>query len=116
MFHSNEGLDEISIFNKTKVYELNKKKIRSFIINPKSLIKRKYNFKSILGKDANYNSKKIIEIFNGKHNAFLEIVALNAAAGLIISEKENNLKKAYYKAKNYILSGNALRKINQLTK
>jgi anthranilate phosphoribosyltransferase len=116
VFHSNEGLDEISIFNKTKVYELNKKKIRSFIINPKSLIKRKYNFKSILGKDANYNSKKIIEIFNGKHNAFLEIVALNAAAGLIISEKENNLKKAYYKAKNYILSGNALRKINQLTK
>ena len=26
VFHSNEGLDEISIFNKTRVYELNKKK------------------------------------------------------------------------------------------
>ena len=72
--------------------------------------------KSILGKDANYNSKKIIEIFNGKHNAFLEIVALNAAAGLVISEKENNLKKAYYKTKSYLLSGNVIKKINQLTK
>ena len=92
------------------------KKIRSFVINPKSLIKRKYNFKSILGKDANYNSKKIIEIFNGKHNAFLEIVALNAAAGLVISEKENSLQKAYSKAKNYMLTGNVIKKINQLTK
>jgi anthranilate phosphoribosyltransferase len=48
VFHSNEGLDEISIFNKTKVYELNNKKIKSFIINPKSIIKKKYNFKSII--------------------------------------------------------------------
>ena len=116
VFHSNEGLDEISIFNKTKVYELNNKKIKSFILNPKSIIKKKYNFKSILGKDAEYNSKKIVEIFNGKHNAFLEIVALNAAAGLIVSEKEINLKKAYYKTKGYLLSGNAIEKINQLVK
>jgi len=116
VFHSNEGLDEISIFNKTKVYELNNKKIKSFILNPKSIIKKKYNFKSILGKDAEYNSKKIVEIFNGKHNAFLEIVALNAAAGLVISEKESNLKKAYYKTKDYLLSGKAIEKINQLIK
>jgi anthranilate phosphoribosyltransferase len=116
VFHSNEGLDEISIFNKTRVYELNGKKIRNFIINPKSLIKRRYNFNSILGKDANYNSKKIIEIFNGKHNAFLEIVALNAAAGLVISDKENSLQRAYHKTKSYLLSGNAIKKINQLTK
>ena len=79
-------------------------------------LKKKYNFKSILGKDAEYNSKKIVEIFNGKHNAFLEIVALNAAAGLVISEKESNLKKAYYKTKSYLLSGNAIEKINQLIK
>lgn len=116
VFHSNEGLDEISIFNKTKVYELNNKKIKSFILNPKSIIKKKYNFKSILGKDAEYNSKKIVEIFNGKHDAFLEIVALNAAAGLVVSEKESNLKKAYYKTKGYLLSGNAIEKINQLIK
>ena len=116
VFHSNEGLDEISIFSKTRVYELNNKIIKTFVINPKSLIKNKYSFKSILGKDANYNSKKIIEIFNGKHNAFLEIVALNAAAGLIISGKESNLQEAYYKTKHYLLSGQAIKKIEQLTK
>ncbi|NBU54100.1 MAG: anthranilate phosphoribosyltransferase, partial [Proteobacteria bacterium] len=40
----------------------------------------------------------------------------NAAAGLVISEKENSLQKAYSKAKNYMLSGNVIKKINQLTK
>jgi anthranilate phosphoribosyltransferase len=113
VFHSNEGLDEISIFNKTKVYELNNKKIKSFIINPKSIIKKKYNFKSIVGKDAEYNSKKIIEILKGEQNAFSEIVALNAAAGLIVAEKERDLKKAYYKVRGYLLSGNAIKKIYQ---
>jgi len=116
VFHSNEGLDEISIFSKTKVYELNNKKIKSFVINPKVLIKRKYNFKSIIGKDANYNCKKIIEIFNGKHNAFLEIVALNAAAGLVVANKEISLQKAYYKTKDYLLSGKAIKKMTELTK
>jgi anthranilate phosphoribosyltransferase len=57
-----------------------------------------------------------LKFFNGKHNAFLEIVALNAAAGLIIAEKENNLQKAYYRTKSYLLSGDVIKKINQLNK
>jgi anthranilate phosphoribosyltransferase len=116
VFHSADGLDEISIFNKTRVYELDNGKIKYFTINPNSFIKKKYKFKSIIGKDALYNSRKIIEILNGKHNAFLEIVALNTAAGLIIADKEKNLKHAYYKAKNYLLSGQAINKINELIK
>ena len=116
VFHSLDGLDEISIFNKTKVYELNNGKIKNFIINPSSFIKKKYKFKSIIGKDSVYNSKKIIEILNGRHNAFLEIVSLNVAAGLIVADKEKNLKHAYYVAKNYLLSGKAITKISELIK
>ena len=116
VFHSTDGLDEISIFKKTKVYELNKGKIKSFIVNPNSFIKKKYKFKSIIGKDSVYNSKKIIEILKGKHNSFLEIVALNAAAGLIVVDKEKNLKQAYYKVKHYLLSGKGINKIKELTK
>jgi len=116
VFHSADGLDEISIFKRTKVYELNKGKIKSFIVNPNSFIKKKYKLKSIIGKDSLYNSKKIIEILKGKHNSFLEIVALNAAAGLIVVDKEKNLKQAYYKVKHYLLSGKGINKIKELTK
>jgi len=116
VFHSADGLDEISIFSKTKVYELNNGKIKKFIIDPKYFIKKKYKFKSIIGKDSLYNSKKIIEIFNGKHNSFLEIVALNAAAGLIVCDKEKNLKEAYYKVKKHLLSGKTVNKIKELAR
>ena len=90
--------------------------IKNFIINPKNFIKKKYKFKSIIGKDSLYNSRKIIEIFSGKHNSFLEIVALNAAAGLIVSNKEKNLREAYYKVKNHMLSGKTINKIKALAK
>ena len=38
VFHSEDGLDEISIFSKTKVYELNENEITSFEINPNTII------------------------------------------------------------------------------
>jgi anthranilate phosphoribosyltransferase len=114
VFHSKDGLDEISIFNKTKVYELNKGKIRKFIINPNLLIQKKYKFSSILGKDSKYNCKKLIEILNGANNSFMEIVALNAAAGLIVAGLENNLRTAYFKSRNYLLSGKAINKLKEL--
>ena len=57
------------------------------------------------GKNADYNSKKIIEIFKGKSNEFSQSVALNVAAGLIVSGKENNFKKAFDKASKHLGSG-----------
>ena len=53
------------------------------------------NFQKLVGKDAEYNSQKIIEIFKGEDNDFSKAVSLNAAAGLIVSEKETNFKNAY---------------------
>ena len=68
------------------------------------------------GKNADYNSKKIIEIFKGKSNEFSQSVALNVAAGLIVSSKENDFKKAFDKASKHLGSGDVfifLKKFNQ---
>ena len=59
-------------------------------------------------------SFKLIEILNGANNSFMEIVALNAAAGLIVAGLENNLRKAYFKSRNYLLSGKAINKLKEL--
>ena len=37
--------------------------------------------------------QKILEIFNGKFDEFSQSVALNVAAGLIVSGNENDFKK-----------------------
>ena len=108
VFHSYDGLDEISIFNKTKVYELKNKKITSFEIDPTKIITKKYDFKEIIGGDAKYNAKKILEVFNGKEGALLDIISLNVAAGLIVLDHFENIKDSYEFSKQHTISGKVL--------
>ena len=66
--------------------------IKEFIIDPKTLGIDSANKENLKGKNAEYNSEKIIEIFKGKNNEFSQSVALNVAAGLIVSGKESDFK------------------------
>ena len=43
--------------------------------------------------------------FKGKNNEFSKSVALNVAAGLIVSGKESDFKKSYEKAIKHLNSG-----------
>ena len=88
--HSEDGMDEISPFVKTFIVELKDGKIREFIIDPKELNINSTNKDNLKGKNSKYNSEKILEIFKGKSNEFSQSVALNAAAGLIVSGNEND--------------------------
>lgn len=115
--HSEDGMDEISPFAKTKIVELNNRKIKSYLINPTDLNITYKNKENLKGKNAEYNAQKIIDIFKGELNEFSESVALNAAAGLIISNKEKNFKKAFDFSKQHLKSGKVykhLRKIQSI--
>ena len=60
---------------------------------------------NLIGKNAAYNSLKIIEIFKGIDNEFAQAVALNVAAGLIVSGKLNDFKEAFNKSLKHLNSG-----------
>ena len=74
--HSDDGMDEISPFAKTSVVELKDKKIKEFIIDPKTLGINCKNKENLKGKNAEYNSEKIVEIFKGKKMNFLSLLPL----------------------------------------
>ena len=114
VYHSQDGLDEISIFDKTDVLEIKNNSIKKFTINPNDFINQKFKFEEIIGGDANFNASKIIDLFKGQDGAFLEIVSLNCAAGLLVMNKNDNLKNAYQEVKNYILSGSVLKTLESL--
>ncbi len=114
VYHSQDGLDEISIFDKTDVLEIKNNSIKKFTINPNDFINQKFKFEEIIGGDANFNASKIIDLFEGQDGAFLEIVSLNCAAGLLVMNKNDNLKNAYQEVKNYILSGSVLKTLESL--
>ena len=103
--HSEDGMDEISPFSKTKIVELNNGNIKSFFINPADLNITNKNKENLKGKNAEYNAQKIIDIFKGEDNEFSDTVALNTAAGLVVTNKEKNFKKAYESSKQHLKSG-----------
>ena len=103
--NSQDGLDEISPYAKTNVFQLKNKKISEIIINPKELNINADKFDNLVGNDSKFNSEKMIDIFKGKDSDFSKAVCLNAAAGLIISEKYSKFVDAYENARKQILSG-----------
>ena len=103
--NSKDGLDEISPYSITNVCQLKYGEISNITIDPTELKIKTKGFDTILGRDSDYNSKKIIDIFKGEDNDFSTAVCLNAAAGLIVSENKNNFKEAYQETRDHILSG-----------
>jgi len=112
--HSDDGMDEISPFAKTYIVELKDGKINEFIIDPKELGINSINENNIKGKNAEYNAKKIIEIYKGKSNEFSQAVSLNVAAGLIVSGEENDFKSSFDKATKHLNSGNVFQHLTKI--
>jgi len=103
--NSEDGLDEISPYAKTNVVQLKNKKISEILINPKELNINAEKFDNLVGNDSKFNSEKMINIFKGEDNDFSKAVCLNAAAGLIVSEKYSKFSEAYENVRKHILSG-----------
>ena len=112
--HSDDGMDEISPFAKTNVVELKDGKINEFSINPKDLGVNEGNKANLKGKNAEYNAEKIIDIYKGTSNEFSQSVALNAAAGLIVSGRENDFKNAFDKTTKHLSSGKVFEFLTKL--
>ena len=105
ILNSHDGLDEISPYDKTNVVQLKDGKISEFLIDPNLLKINAEKFENLVGDDAKFNANKMIEIFKGKDNDFSKAVCLNAAAGLIVSEKFTDFFEAYNFSREFILSG-----------
>ena len=103
--NSEDGLDEISPYAKTNIVQLKNGEISEIMIDPNDLNVNAENFKNLIGQDSKFNSEKIIEIFKGEDNDFSKAVCLNAAAGLIVSGKYEDYRKAYNAARDFIKSG-----------
>ena len=112
--HSDDGMDEISPFALTNVVELKNGQINEFKINPSDIGVKYSNPENLIGKDADYNAGKIIDIFSGDQNEFSEAVCLNCAAALIIANKIDNFQEAYIFSKKYLQSGKALTHLKKI--
>ena len=112
--NSDDGLDEISPYAKTNVVQLKNGKISEIIIDPIELNVGANKIEDLLGDDAKFNASKMLDIFKGEDNDFSKAVCLNAAAGLIIMEKNSKFVDAYKMARLHILSGKTFENLKNI--
>ena len=112
--NSEDGLDEISPYAKTNVIQLRDNKISEIVIDPIELNVNADKFENLVGDDAKFNAKKMINIFKGEDNDFSKAVCLNAAAGIIVNETHQNFDKAYDDARKHILSGQTFKQLEKI--
>ena len=112
--NSEDGLDEISPYAKTNIIQLKDNKISEIVIDPKEFNVNAEKFDNLVGDDAKFNSKKIIDIFKGEDNDFSKAVCLNAAAGLIVNETHQNFAEAYNDAREHILSNKVIKHLEKI--
>ncbi len=114
IINSEDGLDEISPYAKTNVMQLKNNEISDLVIDPKELNVNADKFENLLGDDAQFNADKMVDIFKGEDNDFSKAVCLNAAAGLVVMEKQLNFKDSYNEVREYILTGKTYNHLKSL--
>lgn len=110
--HGLDGLDEITITDRTKISELKNGNIKNYYISPEDYNIKRCNSRSLLGGDSKLNSKIILDIFNGKKGPKRDILILNSAAALYVNGVVKNIKDGIELAKETIDSKKALEKLN----
>lgn len=115
--HGLDGIDEISISDKTKVSQLENGLIKEYFIEPENFGFSKTPLSDILGGDAKENAKITLDILTGKEKGSKKnVVLLNAAAAIVVGKKAKDLSEGILLAEKSIDSGNALKKLEELRK
>jgi anthranilate phosphoribosyltransferase len=113
--HGKDGLDEISISDKSMIWDVTKEKLSTpYEVSPKSFGFDKAEAEEIKGGTPQENAATLLCILDGEKGVPRNIVVMNAAAALIAGDKTTNLKEAVKKAEEAIDSGRAKRILNDL--
>ena len=112
--HGMDGLDEITITDKTKVSEYRDGQVRDFFVHPSDFGLKTGKREDLKGGDATENAKITLEVLKGEKGARRDIVLLNASAALTASGKAKDFKEGIALAVRSLDSGAALKKLEEL--
>lgn len=107
-----DGLDDITLNGKTKIYELDRGRVRSFEFAPEDVgMKCVKNFKEIAGGGTKQNAKIFIELLQGRGKRALQnLLLLNTAFALVAREIVPTVSEGISLARRVIAGGDAYKK------
>jgi anthranilate phosphoribosyltransferase len=114
--HGFDGLDEITLTDKTRVSELKNGRVWTFDLDPKDFGFDYCRPEDLKGGDASANAKITLAILNGEKGPKRDVTLLNAAAAIHVADQAPSLEAALTAASESIDSGKALEKLKALKK
>jgi anthranilate phosphoribosyltransferase len=112
--HGRDGLDELTVFEKSHVAELRDGQVQEFEVDPARLGLARTDRAEIAGGDAGANAARVRSVLAGEQGAARDIVVLNTAAALVVSGSETTLEAGVKRAAHAIDSGAAAAKLAEL--
>jgi anthranilate phosphoribosyltransferase len=112
--HGDDGLDEITLMDRTSVCELSNGSIREYTISPEDFGLDRCSPDKVQGGSPEENAAIIRTVLDGTVGPKMDIVLLNAAAAIYAGGKADSLKEGLEIARKSILSGAARQKLDDL--
>lgn len=112
--HGEDGLDEITNTERTRVTELKNGNIDTYFISPEDFKFKRAGKDDLKGGDAAENAAIVIAILKGEKGPKRDIVLMNAAAALITGDKAKDFSEAVVLASKAIDSGATLKKLEEV--
>jgi anthranilate phosphoribosyltransferase len=112
--HGEDGLDEITNTDRTKISELKDGNVRTYVISPEDFGLNRALISDLKGGNAKENAQMTVEVLEGKKNAKRDIVLMNAAAALIAGNRAGEFREAVSLASDAIDSGAAKQKLEEV--
>jgi len=114
VLHGMDGLDEITLSDRTKVSEGKGGVVSSFFIAPEEFDLPRIPRKEVAGGNPEENARITKDILEGRKGPKRDIVCLNAAPAMVAGQKARTLKEGFRLAQQVIDSGAAAQKLERL--
>ena len=111
-----QGLDEITTTGETHVAEWRDGSVRLFNVTPEAVGLPRASLNDLIGGDPAVNAQAIRDLLAGRAGAYRDIVLLNTAAALLVSDKVETLREGVELAAAAIDDGRAQAALARLIK
>lgn len=114
--HGEDGLDEITISDGTKVSRYKDGNVDTFYVTPEDFGIERADVESLAGGDKDENAGILRSILKGEKGPRRDVVLMNSAAALVVGGKTDDFREAMFIASEAIDSGKAHRKLEEIIK
>ncbi len=115
VIHGRDGLDELSISDKSLVWDITKDSVSPpREVTPASFGLKQGNRAEILGGTPEANAAALRKVFGGERGALRDMIVMNAAAALVAADMTPDFREAARRAAETIDSGRASEKLEGL--